>query len=63
MDAPVCKVLHVTVPAQPAAVSVTLVPVQVVGEEDVIVGGKSGLTFTTKALLVTIQGGLVQVNV
>ena len=66
MDAPVCagEILHVTIPPpQPVAVSVTLVPVQVLGEEDVIVGGKSALTFTTKALLITTQGGLVQVNV
>ncbi len=37
-------------------VSVTLVPVQVLNADEVMSGGKSGVTFTTKTLLVTTQG-------
>jgi hypothetical protein len=53
----------IVLPLIQVPVIVTLVPVQVVDDDDVIVGGSNGFTFTTKLLLVTVHGGCVQVNV
>ena len=54
---------EMVLPLWQTPVMVTLVPVQVLTAEDVIVGASNGLTLTTKALLVITQGVLVHVKV
>lgn len=67
IEPPVCvgEVFQVvTLPTgQPVAVSVTLVPEQVLSAVDDSIGGSKGFTLMTKPLLVTVHGDAVHVKV